>query len=591
MTTKHRAIARAPHRHRWGGRASAVVAAVTLALAGCVSIPNSGPVQEGDGEVPQSNPILPFAEGPQPGDSPMAIVSGFLTASAAGFASDFSVAREYLTPEASKDWDPVDHVLVFDSGALTPEWDEAAATIQYSVPVAAEVDNSGRLVAAPDGTRNDVKFELVQDTYGEYRISELEDGAVIAQANFNHLFLPVPLAFSSMDDSTVVPDLRWLPQINGATWATRELIAGPTPWLANAVKTGFPPGSALELDSVVVTDGIAAVQLNSESAGTPAERSLVQEQLTRTLTTLPGVVAVTVTVGGVALGGDGSVTLHPAPLPDGIAASIVQARLGTWDGADMRVAPAEEGALPATTNSVARSYAGPTAAFLVDGWILGASNAIQGDGTELESWDPDAEPPEVPMEFTELYRGTRLVAPSFDRQGWVWTAERTNAGQLIAVEPGGGTATIDARWLEGRTVQALAVSRDGARVVVLSREGGHQLAEVASVVRSEVGVPLTLGSPFAVGVDVTTAIDVQWIDDLSVAILGEAQDEVPSSLWIATVGGETALETATVGAVSVTARHGASSLTTVGSDGSVRMRVGTGWEEILTGVTDLAYAG
>lgn len=588
------------------GRIAAIAAAVALALAGCVSIPNSGPVEEGDGVIPESNPILPFAEGPQAGASPPAIVSGFLTASAAGFASNFSVAREYLTKEASSDWDPAARVTVFDSGALTPDWNEATGDIQYSVPVAAEVDASGTLVESPDGTREIIEFKVTQNTYGEYRISALDDGAVMSQANFDHLFLPVPLAFSSMDDTTVVPDLRWLPLNNGPTWATRELIAGPSPWLASAVKTGFPPGSALDLDSVVVTNGIAEVKLNSESAGTPAARSLVQQQLTRTLTALPGVVAVTVTVGGVALGGDGSITLNPAPLPDGQAAAIVASRLGMWDGTDLWVVPDDVGALPPDSSDIARSYQGVKSAFLVDGWLLGASDALGGgpetlvpapaeevlptSATPAPSLSPMPAPTEI-MEFSELYQGTRLVGPSFDRQGWVWTSEATNAGQLIAVQPGGDTATIDARWLEGRSVQSLAVSRDGARVVVLSREGGQQLAEVAAVVRSNTGIPLTLGEPLAVGVDVTTAIDVQWIDDLSFSILGEAQAEVPSSLWIATVGGETSLSTATVGAKSVTARHGESSIATVGSDGSVRTKAGTGWEEVLTGITDLAYSG
>ncbi|WP_084626460.1 LpqB family beta-propeller domain-containing protein [Demequina aurantiaca] len=582
--------------HRFGprrmrGRLVAVVAAATLALAGCVSIPDAGPVEEGDGQVPDTNPVLPFAEGPQVGDSPTAIVSGFLTASAAGFASNFSVAREYLTPEASNEWDPSTRVLVFDSGALTPDWDEATNAIQYSVPVAAEVDSAGVLVESTDGTRVPITFQVVENSYGEYRISELDDGAVIAQANFDHLFLPVPLAFASMDTTTIVPDLRWLPQNNGPTWAARELLAGPSPWLASAVKTGFPAGAALEVDSVVVTDGIAAVQLNTESAGTPSQRSLAQEQLTRTLTTLPGVVAVTVTVGGVALGGDGSVALNPAPIPDGDAAAIVASRLGLWDGTQMWVAPDPEGFLPDSASHVARSYGGPTAAFLVNDSVLAASSAIRGGIESLEPMTPELAPPENAMEYTTLYSGNRLVGPSYDRQGWVWTAETSNNGQLVAVRPSGDQADIDARWLEGRTVQAVAVSRDGTRVVVLSREGGQQLAEVAAVVRTESGVPLTLGSPLSVGVDVTTAVDAEWINDLSFAILGEAQEEVPSSLWIATVGGETVLESATVGAKSVTARQGESSLTTVGEDGSVRTRVGTGWEEILIEVDDLEYAG
>lgn len=571
--------------------ARVALAAAALLLAGCVAIPDSGPVQEGDGEVPETNPILPFAEGPKPGDNPAAIVSGFLTASAAGFASDFSVAREYLTAAANRTWDPLARVVVFDSGALIPEWDQVTNDVQYSVPVAAEIDDSGVMTEAPDGTREPLMFKVVENSDGEYRIEELEDGAVIAQANFDHLFLAVPLAFASMDGTTIVPDLRWLPENNSATWATRELISGPRPFLASAVQTGFPAGSALEVESVVVTDGIAAVQLSSESAGAPEQRSLAQEQLRQTLTKLPGVVAITVTVGGVALGGDGSVELSPAPIPDGTAAAFVGDRLGTWDGTDLWMTNDRVGALPKNASHVARSYDGRTTAFLVGRSVLATTRALAPEAATLVPYDEEALPPETPIETESLDFGSRVVGPSFDRFGWIWSTDAINAGTVRAVSPWGEVSEIKARWLDGRTVQSVKVSRDGTRVVVLSREGGKQLAEVAAVVRATEGAPLTLGQPLAVGVDLTTAIEAQWVGDLDVAILGEAQEEVPSSLWIVTVGGGTVLDSATVGAKAVTARHGESSLTTIGSDGSVRTRVGTGWEQVLAGVGDLAYAG
>lgn len=580
-----------PHPRSPWRRMGALTVSAAVVLSGCISIPNSSPVQEGNGEVPESNPIRPFAEGPKAGDGPTSIVSGFLTASAAGFASDFSVSREYLTTEASAEWDPAARVVVFDSGALTPEWDESTSTIQYTVPVAAEVDDSGILVEAPDGTREPLNFRLVLDEDGEYRIAELDDGAVIAQANFDRLFLPVALAFSSVDRTTVVPELRWLPQNNGATWATRELIEGPSPWLANAVVTGFPPGAALEVDSVVVTDGIAAVHLNPESAGTPADRSLVQEQLSQTLGTLPGVVAVTVTVGGVALGGDGTATLDPAPAPDGNAAAIVGDRLGLWDGTGLFVVADDIGALPWGSTEIARSFDGPDVAFLVGQSTLAVSNALRQGSDGLIPFSDDLATLEAVMEYDDLYTGRRLVGPSFDREGWIWTAEAANAGSVVAVQSGADAVGIDAPWLDGRSVQSVTVSRDGTRVAILSREGGQQMTEVAAVVRTEQGAPLTLGAPVAVGTDITTAIDAHWVDNLNFAILGEAQDEVPSSLWVTGVGGETILESAPAGVVSVTARLGQSSLTTVGTEGAVHSRVGNGWEEVVTGVDDLAYAG
>ena len=85
---------------RWLG--SAALAAVALVLAACTTMPTSGPVNEGTGVVSSAEPFVPIAVGPRLDDSPTMIVNGFVRAVPAGFASDFSVAREFLTPEARK---------------------------------------------------------------------------------------------------------------------------------------------------------------------------------------------------------------------------------------------------------------------------------------------------------------------------------------------------------------------------------------------------------------------------------------------------------------------------------------------------------
>ncbi|WP_082101353.1 LpqB family beta-propeller domain-containing protein [Demequina rhizosphaerae] len=571
-------------------RIAAVCAAAALALGACASIPTSGAVNEGTGEVEGAEPFVPFAEGPQIGDSVNAIVSGFIQATAAGFASDFSVAREYLTVPARADWDPLAQVTVYDSGALTPDYDEAAGRVVYSVPVGAWIDDAGRMVEAESGTQTQLEFQVARDVGGEWRISGLEDGSLLAEATFNRVFLPVSLVFATADGSTVVPELRWLPSTNVATWAARELVAGPSPWLANAVTSGFPAGSALAVDSVVVTDGVAKVQLASESAGTPAERALAEQQLRLTLTALPGVREVEVTVAGVPLVAEPVDTLSRGPVPEGVAAVFIDDRLGLWDGDELSVVPDRVGALPAGAADLATSYTGERVAFRVGEDRIVVSDALAGGVDTLVPYD-DAGRSRGEMEVTTVVEGADLVAPTFDRYGWLWTAESVDPESVTAVSEDGGVMALDARWLAGRTVQQIVPSRDGARVLVVSRSGAQTVVEVAEVVRSESGEPLSIGEPLQIGANIGTTVDAIWVDDSSVALLGSSSGDETAPLWIVAVGGRTTEDAAVSDAVAMSARHGDRSITLVSKDGTVRERAGTGWSAVASGVDDLAYAG
>jgi len=570
---------------------AALVAVAALVLGGCASIPTSGPVNEGTGEVADAEPFVPFAEGPQPGDGAAAIVSGFIRATAAGFASDFSVAREYLTAGASSEWDPFAQITVFDSGALTPDYDEAAQRVVYSVPVASWIDSGGRLVEAEADSQTQLEFEVTQNADGEWRIASLEDGSLLAEANFNRTFLSVELVFATIDGATAVPEQRWLPQTNVATWAARELVAGPSPWLANAVDTGFPAGSALAVDSVVVIDGVARVQLAAASAGSADERALAEQQLRLTLTALPGVRDVSVTAGGLPLVAEPSDSLSLEQVPLNMAAAFVDGRLGLWDGEELRSVSDAAGALPADANSLAFSYTGTQTAFRVGEGRVVVSDALAGGVEELEVHDPDSEVPSQDMATETVLTGASLIPPSYDTAGWLWTGDATEAQSFTAISPSGDAMILDARWLAGRTVLAAAPSRDGARLLVVSELGTQTVVEVAEVVRSAAGEPLSVGEPLRVGASIGTVVDAIWVDELTVALLGRSRDSESPPLWLVSIGGRTTEDAAVPDATSIAARHGDRSITLISADGTVRERAGTGWSAIATGVTELAYAG
>ncbi|MDN4478280.1 LpqB family beta-propeller domain-containing protein [Demequina sp. SYSU T00039] len=571
-------------------RLAAWAAVIAVVLAACATIPTSGPVNEGGGQVESVDPFVPFAEGPRVDDPVTAIVSGFIRATAAGFASDFSVAREYLTAEARASWDPLAQITVFDSGALTPDYDEAAGTVVYAVPVAARLDGAGRMVEAADGTQTQLKFTMAQDDEGQWRIAELDDGSLLAEANFTRLFQSVSLIFATPDQSAAVPELRWLPLTNVATWAARELVAGPSAWLAAGVATGFPAGSALAVDSVVVTDGVAAVGLTGESAGSADERALALAQLRLTLTALPGIRDVTASVGGVPLSAE-EADLSRDPIADPLAAVIAGGRLGLWDGDALRVTAEDAGAVPDGADALALAYDDARVAYRIGGTRIVVSDALAGGVDSLQDYDADLATPTGSIAAEPVLEGNSLLAPSFDRFGWLWSAEASDPTRLIAVDGVGGVLRLDTQWLAGRVPVGLSVSRDGSRVLVVSRAGSQTVVEVAAVVRADGGEPVSVGEPLAVGANVREVADAIWVDDLTVGLLGTRSGDETVPLWLATVGGRTTEDSTVPDAVAISARHGDRSITLVSADGAVRERAGTGWAGIATGIQDLAYAG
>ncbi|WP_084038274.1 LpqB family beta-propeller domain-containing protein [Demequina sp. NBRC 110053] len=571
-------------------RATMVAAATAVALAGCASIPTSGPVEEGDAELAPVAPLVPILEGPRPTDGPAAIVTGFLTASASGVATTFDVAREFLTDEAASTWNPTAQTLVYDSGGVTPEWNVATSTVSYPVPLASTIDDSGRRLDAADDAVAPLEFELSQSEDGQWRISELADGVVMSQASFDRFFRAVDLVFATADLTTAVPELRWLPDNNIATSAARELIEGPSPWLADAVVTGFPAAAGLAVQSVVVEEGVATVDVTAQSAGTPEQRSLAQAQMEAMLTALPTVSRVEVLSGGLPIATAGEIELAPAPVPEVEAAAFVGRRLGTWNGDSLTATDPALGGVSAGAEGLARAYAGGAVAFVDSGNLLATDVLGQQPTVPV---DPDAEPAPVEsaLDTTMLLDGDDLVSPSFDRHGYVWTAESVGTRGLAAIAPDGTVSWLATEWIQTRSITDLAVSREGTRVAVVSRAGGQPVVEVAAIVRDGNGVPTAIADPIVVGSGVGAAVEVEWSDDTTVGVLGEVQEGAPTTLWLVEVGGGTRPIQTIRDAVDFAARAGETSILVVASDGHAEERSGSTWVPVVEGVSELAYSG
>ena len=91
---------------------------------------------------------------------------------------------------------------------------------------------------------------------------------------FDSVYRAAPLYFLTPDRGSLVPEVRWFPARNTATYAVRELLEGPSPWLRDAVRTGFPEGTRLAVESVPVdSDGTADVDLTTAVATADADRA------------------------------------------------------------------------------------------------------------------------------------------------------------------------------------------------------------------------------------------------------------------------------------------------------------------------------
>jgi hypothetical protein len=313
---------------------SALVAA--LSLAGCVSMPSAGPVQsvpitqgpDAQGEPYQQVVIAP----PGAGWKPTEIVQGFLAASAS-FGDNWQVAREYMTSQASKAWNPSWSAIVYSNGpnvkapaykAIAPVKPAATAkkgkiqpghkarpgaNLQASVMITGSVlaNLSGSSLvgygsyavpstSAPQGSPGaEPTIELVQ-VAGEWRISSAPSELLLTSDSFKSNYQLRNLYFLDPTSRFLVPDPVYVPLqgpsadlMNGLVY---DLVHPPKDWLSGgATRTAFPvgttfPGGTASIGDVTI-DGVTAV-VDLGGAIAKASKQVMQQISAQLVSTLSG---------------------------------------------------------------------------------------------------------------------------------------------------------------------------------------------------------------------------------------------------------------------------------------------------------------
>jgi hypothetical protein len=311
-------------------------AALAVTAAGCVSMPNGGPVlpyavsPSGNGQAQPYLQIVP--QPPLPNASPSDIVRGFLAASAS-FVGQQHVAREYLTPDASRAWLPGWSATVYRRGptvrkevwrsvpqgandklsstasarpSRTPSPTASSAkhadantrvTVTVGGSVEAKLSNSGAYAGAyavPSATPKGQTYTYDLVIYrGQWRISRAPNTLLLTHTEFDADYQLRNLYFFDPSGQHLIPDPVYVPlqatQEDLVNGLVQDLITQPGDWLASgATQTAFPKGTR-QLGKVTVDGGIASVNLGGAfaRAQTPVKEQ-VSAQLLWTLITGAG---------------------------------------------------------------------------------------------------------------------------------------------------------------------------------------------------------------------------------------------------------------------------------------------------------------
>ena len=477
--------------------------------AGCARIPVDSGIDSRTLSG-RSHPGAPYVRAlpPDPGAAAPEVLAGFVQAGV-GSEDDFAVAREYLTEEASTQWDPNARITIYSGSHELQVREESEGHLVLALQVVAVVDARGIRSALAGPTPQELAV-TVEEADGQWRLSEVPDGIFLSEAAFESLYSPARLYFLDARERHLVPDHRWVPLRRAAVAVLEALAAGPSAFLEGAVGSRIPADAAIGEDSIESgADGTAQVEVPSEIMGLAAEeREPALSQLEASLRSLRSLSGVRLVQDGqdIDLPEEGRVERAlPGHRP------IAAGETGVISLADASGADAPAQLVPELADTRISSPA------IAQGGGIAAARADDGAAVLIASTDGS-----IPLR--EAATGTGFVPPRVDGAGWVWTSVGSSAGAMLALSGQGAEhdAKVDAPWLSGREVRALDVAPDDTRLLVLSGEKGEARLELCAVVREADGTPTSLTEPTLVRTFLEDVTQIGWYDETSVVMLGTA---------------------------------------------------------------------
>jgi lipoprotein LpqB-like beta-propeller protein/sporulation and spore germination protein len=500
---------------RWTG---ALLAALTLLLAGCANIPDQSTPQA-VGTAAQPPGVTPP---PDPKADPYTLVRNFV-----GEAGNPEAAKGYLSDSASWQSDGPPTIIDKTFGTLPIPAQERKAQGDdgqgNEVTVVLTVTKVGRLGTdhafipivspGPDEYRVVVRRKSADDFW---RIQTPPDTVLITLDRFIEDYQRVSVYYFDPEFRVTVPDIRYInarPAGGAPDRVMRELLDGPSEMLRNAVKSALPPEAEMRTNAVSDSDGALVVNLTKLGERTPDERAYIAAQVVLSLKDVVQTKIRLLADGHALISGHTdwrpsevpSYDLATRPSPDltgmftGPAGRVYNLR----DGTQIQ-GPAGSGEIKVV--SAAQSIDGRSLA-VVQELPTGVRLLVGGIGPQLHPIDLTA---------TTLTRPTWLLGATGGPSNEVWTVQN-GVDVVRTVRTGNDTwapspvITTDLRPYG--TITDLRLSRDGVRIAAVI--SGH--AVVASVVRTKDSVsirsPRTLRPS-----ELTTVVGVDWLNQDTVVV-------------------------------------------------------------------------
>jgi hypothetical protein len=489
---------------------------VALTTTACVGLPDDGPVEEvqtsGSGTRVGAMAINP--RGPQPGQSPSAVVKGFLDAMLATPIRD-DVARQFLAEQSRDVWDPR-ATIVYDTASLPRPSPQAGNLVDVTLTGADRIDERGSWQgAAPD----DLSFSVIEEN-GEFRIADPQNALIVPQRWYAQRFRQVSLFFFDPTSQVLVPDPVFVPRAADlASTLVQRLIAGPAPELRDYARNALPAGADPEISVPVSSDGVAEVDLEGDvTVPSLTDRGLLVAQLAWTLRQDSSVERLSVRVDGerVTPPGQPEVSVSAGEAFAPFVATANRLLFGLADGL-MVTGSAQD----------LTAVSGPFGQF--DFGLRSVTpdlNASRAAGVSSDGSAMYVAPVRVSAEGAEVEPvvtgATDLLVPAWDFSNRLWMVDRRPDGAVVTYLREGRTAEIEIVGITGEDVKSFLVSRDGSRFVAVLRGDNEDAIVVSRLLHDADGRVVDALEARQVDVEGGLGLrirDITWLSPTSIVVL------------------------------------------------------------------------
>ncbi|MET8832231.1 LpqB family beta-propeller domain-containing protein [Streptomyces sp. NPDC004610] len=595
-------------------RALAYAAGSAVLLAGCASMPDQGDLRGVENTPRQDTQVRVFAVPPREDAAPPDIVQGFLEA----LTSDdphYETAKLYLTPDAAREWRPEASTTVLADGPATTadpaggREDANEHSFTLTGQRVARVDDQQSYAPADGDYARQVHLTKDRET-GQWRIDGPPPGVVMGQSDFQrnytsadkYYFASDTAAASGAKPAAVADPVYIRRRVDPMTQMVNSLLAGPTTWLDQVVRSSFPSGTALTKDAALAPDdqNKLTVPLNDRAADVSITKCHeMAAQLLFTLRALtPGIDQIELRSGTSQLcslseeGADEVAARGSAEQPGYLYFLDGDHRLVRLPS-NSKTTTAE--AVPGTLGEGGRELRS-VAVSRDENQAAGVG--IDGKGLFLSSLDAQEPPPEPLVISRGKTETDRLTAPSWDIHGDLWIADRDpkNARLLLFPDGEGEPVQVATPGLDGR-IESVRVAADGVRIALVVGNDEGQSLLIGRIERdSKPGETpsVTVRELRSATPQLSEITTMSWAGDSRLVVVGRAEEGVQQISYVQVDGStpETAAPDALTGVQNIAATEDDHlPLVAYSEDGIVRMASGAQWQKVVTEGSSPVYPG